>query len=81
MNICISNLSLETAEDDLREAFETHGHVMTVRIVKDSNSGKSKGFGFIEMPLKEDAELAIVNLDGSEIDGRKVKVKGARPQM
>jgi len=80
MNICISNLSRETAEDDLRQAFETHGHVMTVRIVKDTNSGKSKGFGFIEMPLKADAELAIFNLNGSEIDGRKVKVKGTRPQ-
>ena len=66
MNIYIGNLSHETVENDLREAFETHGHVMTVRIVKDINSGESKGFGFIEMPLKADAELAIFNLDGSE---------------
>jgi len=81
MNIYIGNLSHETAENDLRQAFETHGHVMTVRIVKDLSSGESKGFGFIEMPLKADAELAIVNLDGSEIDGSKIKVKGTRPQM
>jgi len=80
MNISVSNLSRETVENDLRQAFENHGHVMTVRIIKDIKSGESKGFGFIEMPLKADAENAIVNLDGSEINGRKVKVKGARPQ-
>jgi RNA recognition motif-containing protein len=80
MNISVSNLSRETVENDLLHAFESHGHVMTVRIIKDIKSGESKGFGFIEMPLKADAENAIVNLNGSEINGRKVRVKGARPQ-
>jgi len=80
MNIFVGNLSRQTAEGDLRQAFESHGQVSNVSIIKDKYSGESKGFGFVEMPSKTEAETAITNLNGKELDGRTLNVSEARPR-
>jgi RNA recognition motif-containing protein len=80
MNIYVGNLSRDTAEDDLRQAFEAHGQVSTVSIIKDKYSGESKGFGFVEMPTKTEAEAAITNLNGKDLNGRTLNISEARPR-
>jgi RNA recognition motif-containing protein len=67
-------------EEDLREAFEEFGRVNKATIVTDKVSGQSKGFGFVEMPDKSEAESAIQQLDGSSLKGRSIKVNEARPR-
>ena len=78
MNIFVGNLSRQTAENDLQEAFAGYGLVSTVRIIKDNYTGESRGFAFVEMPVKAEADLAIYNLNGKEIRGRALKVNEAR---
>ena len=68
MNIYIGNLSYNITEEDLRQAFETFGQIASVSIIKDKFSGQSKGFGFIEMPVKEEAESAISGMNGKLVD-------------
>jgi len=80
MNIHVGNLPRETAEGDLRLAFETHGQVIRVNIIKDKYTGESKGFGFVEMPQKEQAEAAISNLNGKDMNGRTLNISEARPR-
>lgn len=80
MNIYVGNLSYETSEDDLRQAFESFGQVANVTILKDKFSGKSRGFGFVEMPNDEEGTAAIGGLNGKELAGRTLKVNEARPQ-
>jgi len=80
MNIHVGNLSRDTAESDLRQAFEGHGQVTSVNIIKDKYSGESKGFGFVEMPTKTEAEAAITNLNGKDLNGRTLNVSEARPR-
>ena len=80
MNIYVGNLSYEVTEEDLKEAFEALGQVESVRIIKDKYSGQSKGFGFVEMPAKAEAESAINDLNGKELKGRTLKVNEARPR-
>ncbi len=80
MNIYVGNLSFEITEDDLRQAFEEFGEVLSATIVKDKFSGESRGFGFVEMPVKAEAEAAISGLDGRELKGRPIKVNEARPR-
>ncbi len=80
MNIFIGNLSRQTEVDSLRQAFESHGQVTTSNIIKDKFSGESKGFGFVEMPNKSEADTAIANLNGKELDGRAITVNQARPR-
>lgn len=80
MNIYVGNLSREVAEDDLKEAFETFGQVASVAIIKDKFSGESRGFGFVEMPAKAEAQSAINDLNGKELKGRKLNVNEARPR-
>ena len=80
MNIYVGNLSYEVTEQDLREAFETFGEITSVRIIKDKYSGRSKGFGFVEMSKKEDAESAINGLKDKDLKGRKLNVNEARPK-
>jgi RNA recognition motif-containing protein len=80
MNIYVGNLSWSTTEQELREAFEAYGDVSSVAIIKDKESGRSRGFGFVEMPSREEAEAAIEALDGSDLDGRALKVNQARPR-
>jgi len=67
-------------EDALRELFEQHGEVVSVKIVKDRFSGRSKGFGFVEMASKEEGEAAIQKLNDSEVEGRNIRVNFARPR-
>jgi len=80
MNIYVGNLSYEVTEEDLKAAFEAFGQVETVNIIKDKYSGQSKGFGFVEMSAKPEAEAAIEGLNNTELKGRTIKVNEARPR-
>ncbi len=80
MNIYVGNLSHEVTEEDLKEAFEVFGEVDTVKVIKDKYSGQSKGFGFVEMPAKAEAQSAIDGLNGTELKGRTLNVNEARPR-
>jgi RNA recognition motif-containing protein len=80
MNIYVGNLSYEVTEQDLQSAFEVFGKVSTVSLVKDKFSGQSKGFGFVEMAEKSEAEAAIKDLNGKELKGRALTVNEARPR-
>ena len=80
MNIYIGNLSYYVTEEDLREAFESFGEIESVKIIKDNYSGRSKGFGFIEMPNNADAQSAINSLNDKELKGRTLNVNKARPR-
>ena len=80
MNIYAGNLSYEVTEEDLRLAFEPFGQVESATILKDKYSGQSKGFGFVEMPSKAEAQSAIDGLNGTELKGRTLNVNEARPR-
>ena len=80
MKIYAGNLSYQVPEDDLRQAFESFGQVESAAIIKDKYSGQSKGFGFIEMPSKAEAQSAIDGLNGKELKGRTLNVNEARPR-
>jgi len=80
MNIYVGNLSRETTEDDLRQAFEALGQVESANIIKDKFSGESRGFGFVEMPSKDEAQKAIEEMNGKDLMGRALNVNEARPK-
>jgi len=80
MNIYIGNLSYEVTEEDLKQAFEAFGQVESAKIIKDMYTGRSKGFGFVEMPDNADAQSAIDGLNDTELKGRTLKVNTARPR-
>ena len=80
MNIYVGNLSYEVTEEDLREAFEVFGDIETIKVIKDNYSGRSKGFAFVEMPSKAEAQSAIDGLNGKELGGRALNVNEARPR-
>ena len=80
MKIYVGNLSYELAEDELKAAFQAHGEVESVNIVVDRYTGRAKGFGFVEMPEKEQALAAIEALNGKELAGRTIVVNEARPK-
>ena len=80
MNIYVGNLSYGMTEEQLRELFTQYGAVVSVNIIKDRDTGNSKGFGFVEMEDQAAGEEAIKNLDGSPIEGRNVRVNEARPK-
>jgi len=80
MNIYVGNLSRDATEEDLRQAFQDFGQVTSVSIIKDKFSGESRGFGFLEMPNKTEAQKAIVGLNGKELKGRTLTVNEARPR-
>ncbi len=80
MNIYVGNLSNQTTEDDLRQAFEAFGQVESVNIIKDRFSGESRGFGFVEIPSKQEAQKAIEEMNGKDLMGRAVNVNEARPK-
>jgi RNA recognition motif-containing protein len=79
-NIFVGNLSFNTAEDELRQAFEAYGQVDRVSIMTDRDTGRSRGFGFVEMASNDDGEKAITALNGSQIGGRTINVNEARPK-
>jgi len=80
MNIYAGNLSYEVTEDDLQTAFAAFGQVESVNVIKDRFSGESRGFGFVEMPSKDEAKAAIEGLNGKEIKGKSIMVNEARPK-
>jgi RNA recognition motif-containing protein len=79
-NIFVGNLSFNTNEDELRQLFEAHGQVDRVSIMTDRDTGRSRGFGFVEMASNEDGEKAITALNGSQVGGRTINVNEARPK-
>ena len=79
-NIFVGNLSFNTAEDELRQLFEPFGQVDRVSIMTDRDTGRSRGFGFVEMASNEDGEKAIASLNGSQVGGRTINVNEARPK-
>lgn len=79
-NIFVGNLSFNTNEDELRQMFESYGQVDRVSILTDRETGRSRGFGFVEMNSNEDGEKAIAALNGSQIGGRTINVNEARPK-
>ena len=80
MNIYIGNLSRDVTEEDLRQAFEAFGEVASVNVITDKVSGESRGFGFVEMPAKTEAQSAIDGLNDKELKGRTLSVNEARPR-
>ncbi len=80
MNIYVGNLSYQASEEELRNTFSEFGEVASVKIIKDKFSGESRGFGFVEMAKREDAEKAIAQLDGKDLKGRILRVTEARPK-
>ena len=80
MNIYVGNLSFNTAEENLRQAFEAYGEVSKVNIITDRDSGRSRGFGFVEMPSKGEADAAMTGLNGQDLDGQTLNVNEARPR-
>jgi len=80
MNIYVGNLSRTVTEDDLRQAFEAFGQVASVTLIKDKFTNESRGFGFVEMPGKDEAQTAINELNGKDLKGRALKVNEARPR-
>ena len=80
MNIYVGNLSFDTTDDELRELFAGFGEVDSVNIIMDKYSGRSRGFGFVEMQEKADGERAIQELGGNELMERAIRVNEARPR-
>ncbi|MEM1054694.1 MAG: RNA-binding protein [Bacteroidota bacterium] len=80
MNIYVANLPYSTTDDQLREAFEAHGEVSNATVIKDRETGRSRGFGFVEMPNDEQAKAAIENMHDQEMGGRPLTVNEARPR-
>lgn len=80
MKIYAGNLSRETTEDELKQAFEQFGRVGSVEIIKDKYNGQSKGFGFVEMPDDTEGRTAMENLNGKDLKGKTIVVNEARPR-
>jgi len=80
MNIFVAKLNFDTRESDLQNAFEAHGAVDSVKIIMDKFTGKSKGFGFVEMPNDGEGQAAIDALNDQDFDGRTIVVKVAEPR-
>jgi len=80
MNIYIGNLSFDTTEDQLRQAFQGYGEVSTVNIIADKHTGEPRGFAFVEMATKAEAIAAISGLNGQDLNGRELNVNEAKPR-
>lgn len=80
MNIYVGNLSFAMTEDELREAFAQYGDVTSAKIINDHETGRSRGFGFVEMPNSSEGQAAIEKINGEELKGRPVRVNEARPR-
>ena len=80
MNIYVSNIPYQTTEEELRDAFAAFGNVSSARIIKDKLTGKSRGFGFVEMGSDDEARSALEGMNGAELSGRKVNAREARPR-
>ena len=80
MRIYVGNFGYATSEQELREAFEAHGQVQEISMIQDRETGRPKGFAFVEMPTSAEAQAAIAALNGKEFDGRTITVNEARPR-
>ena len=80
MDIYVCNLSYDMTAEELREAFEQHGEVANAKVIMDRETGRSKGFGFVEMPNPSEGEAAIAELNGAMLRGRTARVNEARPR-
>lgn len=80
MNIYVGNLSYSLSESELRDAFAGFGEVSSAKVLMDRETGRSRGFGFVEMPNQNEAEAAIAQLNGKELGGRALRVNEARPK-
>ena len=80
MNIYVGNIPKNATEDSIRQLFETHGQVSSIKLIEDRYTGELRGFGFVEMPSKEEGQAAIEGVNGTEIDGRSLIVNEARPK-
>ena len=78
MNIFVGNLSYTTDDEALRQLFEPHGEVSSAKVIKDRDTGRSRGFGFVEMPNDEEGRAAIAAVNGVDVDGRTIKADQAR---
>jgi RNA recognition motif-containing protein len=79
VKIFVGGLSFSTSTEGLRDAFAAVGSVESARVVTDQDTGRSRGFGFVEMAAAEDAKAAVARLDGTELDGRRIRVEIAKP--
>ena len=80
MNIFVGNLSRNVTDSELREAFVAFGEIASAQVIKEKFTGESRGFGFVEMPNKEEADKAIAGLNGKDLKGRTMTVNEARPR-
>jgi RNA recognition motif-containing protein len=80
LNIYVGNLSFDTAEDELRELFTAYGAVESVKIISDQYTGRSRGFGFVEMASRDEGAKAIEELNSKDLGGRPLKVNEAKPR-
>jgi RNA recognition motif-containing protein len=80
MNLFVAKLNFKTRKEELEAAFSKFGQVTSVKIVRDKETGKSKGFGFVEMPNESEAQAAMAALNEKELDGRVIVVKPANPK-
>ena len=80
MNIFVGNLTYSTTDHDLRQLFEQYGVVDTINVITDRDTGRSKGFGFVEMPDSAASKAAIQGLNGKELEGRALTVNEAKPR-
>jgi RNA recognition motif-containing protein len=80
VNIYVGNLSHDVTDDELRQEFEAFGQVTSASVIKDKFSGESRGFGFVEMPTKTEAQSAISGMNGKDLKGRALNVNEARPR-
>ncbi|MCA1961492.1 MAG: RNA-binding protein [Desulfomonile sp.] len=80
MNIYVGNLSFDTVEAELRELFAAYGEVASVKIISDQFTGRSRGFGFVEMAVRDEGMKAVKELDSRDVGGRPLKVNEAKPK-
>jgi RNA recognition motif-containing protein len=80
MNIYVGNLSYDTTDEDLRAAFAAHGSVTSARVITDKETGRSRGFGFVEMASQSEALAAIEALNQTDLQGRQLRINEARPR-
>ena len=80
MRIYVGNFPYEMSEQEIQETFSAHGQVEEVAIVRDRDTGRSRGFAFVEMPASDEAQAAIAALNGKEMGGRSITVNEARPR-
>lgn len=79
-NIYVGNLSFQTTPQDIESAFSAYGHVESVNVIRDRDTGQSRGFAFVEMSVDSEADQAVAALNGADLDGRQLKVMEARPR-